>query len=175
VIEQTQCLIVGRLGLGLNVAGSVFLFLWQIDNDAAPPRYRLQTARHHGRLMSGSGHQRRFEYVPRTSALPPISDALLSRRKRRSGPEADTFKNKRGPPCTSHPPRRATLSKQTTNRGEQTNHPGASNKHSQAVLVFGRSSEPAQPCRAPCWLSPQRHQRSYRHGYPIVSRTNASS
>jgi hypothetical protein len=34
-------------------------------------------------------HQRRFEGAPGTSALPPISDVLLSRSKRRSGPQPD--------------------------------------------------------------------------------------
>ena len=35
------------------------------------------------------GHQQRFERSPATSAMPSISDVLLSRSKRRSGPIAD--------------------------------------------------------------------------------------
>jgi hypothetical protein len=38
--------------------------------------------------MSEMGHQRRFEHAPGASAMPPIPDLLLSRSKRRSGPQA---------------------------------------------------------------------------------------
>ena len=44
--------------------------------------------------MSQLGHQRRFERAPATSALPPISDILPSRSKRRFGPIA-SFERRR--------------------------------------------------------------------------------
>jgi hypothetical protein len=40
-------------------------------------------------MTSALGHQRRFERAPATAALPPIPDVLLSRSKRRSGPQTD--------------------------------------------------------------------------------------
>jgi hypothetical protein len=47
------------------------------------------TVRWKMKAMSGIGHQRRFERVPGTSALPLIPDVLLSRSKRRLGPISD--------------------------------------------------------------------------------------
>jgi hypothetical protein len=40
--------------------------IWHTDNDTTPQGYRLQTARHHSRLMSGTGHFR-----PKVRTLPP--------------------------------------------------------------------------------------------------------
>jgi hypothetical protein len=41
--------------------------------------------------MSASSHQRRSKDASVTTALPSISDVLLSRSKRRSGPIPDVF------------------------------------------------------------------------------------
>jgi hypothetical protein len=57
---------------------------WRIDNNTTPPGYRLQTARHHSRLMSGSGSIAAGASEARRrglSAVDPIATTLLQRRE----------------------------------------------------------------------------------------------
>ena len=77
-------------------------------------------------------------------------------------------------PRASHPPRSATSSKQTTNEAEQQKIKAHLTNARELCWCWLEWTSQHNVLPSPCWLSPQRHQRSYRYGYPILSRTHES-
>jgi hypothetical protein len=100
-------------------------------------------------------HQRRFERAPATSALPPIPDVLLSRSKRRSGPEADSCTAKsqgeRNPSGTSALPQacRGRAADPTSGELADRNKKGApSHRDFSGMSIHGALSRPRKSRRS---------------------------